>query len=135
MAKRKKASENGNPSKIETSRVFQPYQSRAQLCAMGKSLRDKCPRESHADWQAPPGKDVLFGIRPEHLVLGQQGIAAEVGVIEPTGMDTHVFAKSSGGELSAIFRERYDFHPGARITLAPVPSAIHVFDAASGKRL
>jgi multiple sugar transport system ATP-binding protein len=87
------------------------------------------------DWQAPAGKEVLFGIRPEHLVLGQQGIAAEVSVIEPTGMDTHVFAKSSGGEISAIFRERHDFHPGERVMLAPVPEAIHVFDAASGKRL
>ena len=85
--------------------------------------------------KAPAGLEVLFGIRPEHLVLGQQGIAAEVSVIEPTGMDTHVFAKSSGGELSAIFRERHDFHPGERVMLAPVPEAIHVFDAASGKRI
>jgi len=56
-------------------------------------------------------------------------------VIEPTGADTQVFTKCASGELTAVFRERHDFHPGSKIFLEPSPEAIHVFDAASGKRL
>src|SRR5690606_19124628 len=82
-----------------------------------------------------PGRRVVFGIRPEHLTLGDAGIPAEVVVIEPTGADTQVFTKCASGGLTAVFRERHDFHPGARIFLEPSPEAIHVFDAASGKRL
>jgi uncharacterized protein (DUF2252 family) len=33
--------------------AFQPHHSRAELAAMGKSLRDKCPRSSHAEWKPP----------------------------------------------------------------------------------
>lgn len=34
---------------------FLPHHSRAELKAMGKALRDKCPRASHAEWK--PGRD------------------------------------------------------------------------------
>ena len=82
-----------------------------------------------------PGRKVVFGIRPEHLTLGGAGIPTEVVVIEPTGADTQVFTKCASGELTAVFRERHDFHPGSKIFLEPSPEAIHVFDAASGKRI
>ena len=85
--------------------------------------------------KASPGQPVSFGVRPEHLTLGGEGIACEVVVVEPTGADTQVYAKSAAGDLNAIFRERHEFRPGDRVTLAPMPSCIHVFDAASGMRL
>ena len=87
------------------------------------------------DWRAEPGRQVKFGVRPEHLTLGEHGIAAEVIVVEPTGADTQVFAKSSGGDLVGVFRERHEFRPGDRIMLEPVASAVHVFDAGTGKRI
>ena len=34
-----------------SSPAFQPHPTRAELYAMGKSLREKCPRASHAAWQ------------------------------------------------------------------------------------
>ena len=86
-------------------------------------------------WQAPPGQQIKFGVRPEHLTLGERGIACEVVVVEPTGADTQVFAKSAGGDLVGVFRERHEFRPGDRITLEPLASAVHVFDAASGRRI
>ena len=85
--------------------------------------------------RATPGQKVRFGIRPEHLTLGDAGIASEVVVVEPTGADIQVFAKSAAGSLMAIFRERHEFRPGDRVVLTPAPAAIHVFDAAGGKRL
>ncbi|NLD68975.1 MAG: sn-glycerol-3-phosphate ABC transporter ATP-binding protein UgpC [Limnobacter sp.] len=82
-----------------------------------------------------PGQPVKIGIRPEHLTIDGTGIPAEVVVVEPTGADTQVIARCAGGSISAIFRERHDFAPGQRIALVPMPGLIHVFDAATGKRL
>ena len=82
-----------------------------------------------------PGTPVKFGTRPEHLTLAEEGIPSEVIVVEPTGAEVQVFAKSAAGPLMAVFRERHEFRPGDKVTFAPAPSAIHVFDAASGKRL
>src|SRR6516165_10406267 len=36
--------------------AFQPCQTRAELVAMGKALRDKCPRAAHAVWQPPSNR-------------------------------------------------------------------------------
>ena len=82
-----------------------------------------------------PGQPVKIGIRPEHLTIDGDGIPAEVVVVEPTGADTQVIARCAGGSISAIFRERHDFAPGQRIALVPMPGLVHVFDAATGKRL
>lgn len=42
-------------SAIETTNIstFKPGLSRDERYALGKSLRDKCPRKSHASWKAP----------------------------------------------------------------------------------
>jgi uncharacterized protein (DUF2252 family) len=41
---------------IETSPSLHPHPTRAELVAAGKKLRDKCPRQSHAQWQASPNR-------------------------------------------------------------------------------
>ena len=56
-------------------------------------------------------------------------------MVEPTGADTQIYARSAAGPLNAIFRERHTFKPGDQIVLAPDSASIHVFDAASGQRL
>jgi len=82
---------------------------------------------------------VIFGARPEHLVLvdGSRGgtIPSEVVVVEPTGADTFVSCRHHGAELSVVFRERHSFKPGSTIHLQPDPSRAHLFDAASGRSL
>jgi multiple sugar transport system ATP-binding protein len=76
------------------------------------------------------------GTRPEHLVLAaDQGIAAEVVTVEPTGADTFVATRHHGTELSVVFRERHAFAPGTVIRLQPDLQRAHLFDAATGRRL
>ena len=75
------------------------------------------------------GAAAVYGIRPEHFTL------AEIVVIEPTGSETQVFAKLGGEEVVAVFRERHQFKPGEKIKLKPGPKLVHLFDAATGKRL
>jgi len=91
---------------------------------------------------APPGsggtdgQPVIFGTRPEHLMLADAGgITAQVVVMEPTGMDTFIACRHDGVDLSAVFRERYDFAPGSTIHLLPDLQRAHLFDASTGQRL
>jgi multiple sugar transport system ATP-binding protein len=89
-----------------------------------------------ADVSRHQGRDVVLGVRPEHLALGDGGFAAEVVVVEPTGSEVQINARlGGGGEIVAVFRERHAFKPGEKIGLKPLPGLIHLFDAATGQRL
>jgi len=89
------------------------------------------------DVRASDGQKVVYGTRPEHIELatGNEGIATEVVVVEPTGADTQVFTKIAGVEVTSVFRERHDFKPGASIRLKPDPVRAHLFDATTSLRL
>ena len=87
---------------------------------------------------APAGSDghpVVYGIRPEHFVIAEDGAEAEVQVVEPTGSELQVAAKLGRDDIIAVFRERHDFKPGDKIRLKPDPRLAHLFDEPSGKRL
>ena len=81
------------------------------------------------------GRPAVYGIRPEHFTIADDGADAEIVVVEPTGSETQVFAKLGGEEIVAVFRERHDFKPGDKIRLKPDPRLAHLFDEPSGKRL
>src|SRR6267378_2402227 len=59
-----------------------------------------------------PGRDVLLGVRPEHLAVDPSGVPVEVVVVEPTGADTQIFCKLAGTDVTAVVRERHAFRPG-----------------------
>ena len=85
---------------------------------------------------ARDGQPVTLGLRPEHLTLGDGGLAAEIVVVEPTGPEVQVNARlASGEEIVAMFRERHAFKPGDKIGLRPLGNQVHVFDGESGQRL
>ncbi len=86
---------------------------------------------------AADGAEVVYGIRPEHLGLAAdgQGLVGQVSVVEPTGADTHVFARTAHGDVLAVFRERHAFHPGQPIALRPDLANAHVFEARGGTRM
>src|SRR5947207_2297141 len=87
---------------------------------------------------APTGSDgraAIYGVRPEHFVIADDGAEAEILVVEPTGSETQVFAKLGGEQVVAVFRERHQFKPGEKIRLKPDPKLVHLFDETSGQRL
>jgi multiple sugar transport system ATP-binding protein len=92
----------------------------------------RLPLAAPAGWD---GRAVTCGIRPEHFALAEDGAAAEIQVIEPTGSEVQVVAKLGGEEVTAVFRERHAFKPGDKIRLKPDPRLVHLFDAETGKRL
>jgi multiple sugar transport system ATP-binding protein len=79
------------------------------------------------------GREVVVGVRPEHLLVRSDGVQAEVVVVEPTGADTQIFCKVGGTDITAVVRERHEFKPGAAIRL--YPELTFLFDPSSGARL
>jgi len=81
------------------------------------------------------GRAVTYGLRPEHLLAGAEGISGRVAVVEPTGSETHVVVRADGRDLVAMFRDRVPFRPGDALILVPDAGKVHLFDGASGLRL
>jgi multiple sugar transport system ATP-binding protein len=81
----------------------------------------------------PEGREVVVGVRPEHFAVADDGVSAEVVVVEPTGADTQIFCKLAGVDVTAVVRERHAFQPGAPVRLKP--QLTYLFDPSSGARL
>jgi multiple sugar transport system ATP-binding protein len=90
-----------------------------------------------ADSKGEEGQHVIYGIRPEHLKIGEGEcpIQARVKHVEPTGADTSVFADIGGAQVCSVSSERRRLTSGAPIGLMPNPGSVHLFDAASGQAL
>ena len=92
-------------------------------------LREDCACEE--------GREVVCGIRPEHLTIGGAGdpdaFSAELRYIEPTGSQTFVFAEiASGQQLCLITTQPRALTAGQAIHLQADRQAIHLFDAQTG---
>jgi multiple sugar transport system ATP-binding protein len=112
-------------------------------------LRGTIRANGHAEFEGPAGvrlplptmrqfsagRPAVYGIRPEHLTLAEDGAEAEIQVIEPTGSELQVVAKLGGEDIIAVFRERHQFKPGDKIRLKADPRLVHLFDGATGKRI
>jgi len=81
------------------------------------------------------GRTVTLGLRPEHLRLADDGLLAEVRVVEPTGSETHVVFRFEETEVVAVFRDRVGLSTGEAVRLAPDEAHVHLFDAETGERL
>ena len=84
---------------------------------------------------ASEGRPVVYGVRPEHLELADDGIEADVVVVEPTGSETQIVARIGTQDIIAVFRDRHEVKPGEKIKLRPRASASHLFDQDTGRRL
>ena len=84
---------------------------------------------------AQDGQSVVYGIRPEHLNASEDGTAAEVVVVEPTGPEVQVFARLDGASITAVLRERLLLKPGETVRLAPDTALVHLFDRQTGLRV
>ena len=85
---------------------------------------------------AHPGvEDIIYGVRPEHLVRSDDGLALTVAVVEPTGSETQVIARLGSQSIVCIFRDRILPGVGDIIRVTPDVSRIHLFSERDGCRL
>ncbi len=85
-----------------------------------------------------PDRDVVVGIRPEHLTLSESGLSAVVDVSEMMGSSFHIHAKIAGTEAVAIVPDggdHGDFVPGRELHFTCDGKRIHLFDGATGENL
>jgi len=77
---------------------------------------------------------VTLGVRPEHIRIGGDGIAAVVTSAEYHGADTVVTARV--GEESLVVRApgQVALAAGSQVRLGWEPGAVHIFDANNGGR-
>jgi len=88
--------------------------------------------------QVETGRDVVVGIRPEHLVACDPAdafFAGTVELVEQLGADT--LSHVAHGPDAAIVRQPQGAHqePGSTLHVAADPSRVYLFDFASGARL
>ena len=83
--------------------------------------------------------ELVLGVRPESLELADEGIPAQVEVVEEVGADAHVFcaAQIEGREEKLVARAAAKQAParGSRVALRPVAGEAHLFDPVGGARL
>jgi multiple sugar transport system ATP-binding protein len=108
---------------------------RARIDGAGISFSDGVDFSLPLKTTLETGREVVLGIRPEHLEVAADGLDAEVVVIEPTGSETQLVARVGGQEITAVFRERHAFAPGQRIRLRPQADRVLIFDSSSGQRI
>ena len=84
-------------------------------------------------------RHLTLGLRPEHLPLADGrsgGLHVEVGLIEALGADTVVHGRMEGGApLTVRLDGTLRVAAGDRLTIAPNPARLHLFDPDSGQRL
>jgi len=81
---------------------------------------------------APRAGDMEAGIRPEHFIVGGNGVTVKVDVVEPTGSETHVYGAIGDDPVRAVFRDRVAVRPGEMLPVHVEPKNIHLFDKATG---
>ena len=81
------------------------------------------------------GQPVVYGIRPEHIDIGEGGVMARVSVLEPTGSETQIFARIGEDAIDAIVKDRVQVKPGDEIPFRIDMRRAHLFDGKTGARL
>jgi multiple sugar transport system ATP-binding protein len=80
------------------------------------------------------GTASTYGIRPEHLVLADDGVEGTIVLVEPTGSETQVTLRVGETQLIGAFRERVQGRPGDKLRVMPDLALVHLFGP-DGNRL
>ncbi len=85
-----------------------------------------------------PDRDITVGVRPEHITLADNGIAATVDVSEMMGSNVHLHVSIGDAEAIVIVPNASDigsFGAGDSVSLDIAGRRLHLFDGATGKNL
>jgi multiple sugar transport system ATP-binding protein len=86
------------------------------------------------DYSSLSGKAV-YGMRPEHMKIADNGVPVTVEIVEPTGSEIMVMGKLGDQPVTCLFRERLTVRPGDVLTIAVDPVTSHVFEPEKGMRV
>jgi multiple sugar transport system ATP-binding protein len=78
--------------------------------------------------------DITVGIRPEHVELSAEGLAARVELVEPTGFGIILHLSLNGLPFKVFTSDRAYLAPGADVSVSLPSHHLHFFDA-QGNRI
>ena len=82
------------------------------------------------------GREVVFGVRPEHIVFGSvAGVPAKVLVVEPTGSETHALVEVGATKVTCVFRDRVRIEADDIVNLSLCSGPAHYFDSSTTLRI
>lgn len=103
--------------------------------AGGETVAIPLPAPLPAPSAAPPGGRVTFGVRPQHLALGEGNLAGTVVSNQWLGDQAHVALEWAGKIWVGVAHRRVPARVGARLPFGFQAADIHLFDAGTGRAL
>jgi sn-glycerol 3-phosphate transport system ATP-binding protein len=82
-----------------------------------------------------PGGEVVLGIRPEHLTIGQGDLTLTVELVEPLGSESLVHGRLVGGEETIVVKAPGSMVSSETVSVGVQSEQAHIFDAESGMRV
>ena len=94
------------------------------------------PLPAGTDTARLSGRELVYGIRPEHIRATETGgIEGRAVLVEGTGSEIYARLDCHGETLACLFRERLALAHGDAIHVAIDPASVHLFDSSDGKRI
>jgi len=102
----------------------------------GATFQFRLPERLSAAARAYAGREMVLGIRPEHMHADPEYLAvhdgpripAEIEVVEPLGAEIYLYLRSGQDEITARVAPHLRFRPHDRIDLAFDAEKVHLFD-------
>ena len=96
---------------------------------------------SQPELQGYVGKEVIMGIRPEHILADEDSLTkspqavftAKVSLTEMMGSEIYLYMESNGQKMLARVPSHFHFHTEETVRLAIDMSKIHIFDKETQK--
>jgi sn-glycerol 3-phosphate transport system ATP-binding protein len=80
-------------------------------------------------------RECVFGVRPEHIVLGKSGVSLNVEMVEALGADVLIHGDAGGQSMVIRAPAGVEIEPGQNIVAGFDASAMHWFDMQTTRRL
>ncbi len=109
-----------------------------ELASDGIRMGGITVRPSDAQMRAAQGHaNLIVGVRPEHMSIGEGDLKLQVDLVEDLGSDFYVYGHlAEGAATNVIVRAgREHPRPGEAIKIKPDAAQLHLFDAATGERV
>jgi sn-glycerol 3-phosphate transport system ATP-binding protein len=81
------------------------------------------------------GRELILGVRPEHMQLGGGNLAMQVETVEMLGAEHLIHGTVAGSDLIVRTGPHENPAPGTTVQLGFKPDAVHWFDPATGQRI
>ena len=100
-------------------------------------LKLEFPLERYPQLKDYTSKEVILGVRPEHLTLsdGTEGLQTTLDVSELMGNESYLYTHAGDTEVVARVQDTSPRKPGDAVHLIPQLNRLHFFNVETGERL